>query len=153
MWQDLLCMARVISRCMLCYATRSHYQRQGPETLYLLLSSYPTHTCILDSLSQELKITLQMVCACMCICVHICVCLCVPANPQALAHFLHSPSRITFLLQHRELCSMLSGSLDGRGVWGRMGVCIYMAEFLCCPPETITTLLIGYIPIWNKKFS
>ena len=24
---------------------------------------------------------------------------------------------------------------------------IYMAESLCCPPETITTLLIGYTPI------
>ena len=26
-----------------------------------------------------------------------------------------------------------------------------MAELLCCPPETITTLLIGYILIHNKK--
>ena len=152
MWQDLLCMARVTSRCMLCYGTRSHYQRQGPETLYLLLSSYPTHTCILDSLSQELKIILQMVCACMCICVHICVCLCVPTNPQALAHFLHSPSRITFLLQHRELCSMLSGSLDGRGVWGRMDTWILIVESLCRPPETITALLISHTPVQNKQF-
>ena len=38
---------------------------------------------------------------------------------------------------------MLCGSLDGRGVWGRMDRCICMAEPLCCPPETIT-LLIGY---------
>ena len=49
--------------------------------------------------------------------------------------------------QHRELCSMLCGSLDGRGVWGRMDTCICMAESLCCAPKTITTLLIGYIPI------
>ena len=26
-----------------------------------------------------------------------------------------------------------------------------MAGSLCCPPETITTLLIGYIPTQNKK--
>ena len=25
------------------------------------------------------------------------------------------------------------------------------AESLCCPPETITTLSIGYTPIQNKK--
>ena len=48
---------------------------------------------------------------------------------------------------------MLRGSLDGRGVWGRMGVCICMAETCCCPPETITTLLISYTPIQNKTFS
>ena len=43
-----------------------------------------------------------------------------------------------------ELCSMLCSSLDGRGVYGRMDTCICMAEFLCCPPETIITLLIDY---------
>ena len=26
-----------------------------------------------------------------------------------------------------------------------------MVESLCCSPETITTLLIGYTPIQNKK--
>ena len=51
---------------------------------------------------------------------------------------------------HRELCSVLCGSLDGRGIWGRMDTCICMAESLCCLPETITTLLISYIPIQNK---
>ena len=50
-------------------------------------------------------------------------------------------------VQHSELCSMLHGSLDGRGVWGRIDTCICMAEALCCPPETITTLLIGCTPI------
>ena len=45
----------------------------------------------------------------------------------------------------------ICGSLDGRGVWGRMDTCIWMAESLGCPPETITTLLIGYTPIQNKK--
>ena len=54
-----------------------------------------------------------------------------------------------------ELCSMLCGSLDGRGVWGRMDTCICMAESLHSLPEFITTLLIGYTPIQNinKKFS
>jgi len=33
-------------------------------------------------------------------------------------------------VQHRELCSMLCGSLGGRGVWGRMDTC--MVESLCC---------------------
>ena len=41
---------------------------------------------------------------------------------------------------HRELCSVLRGGLDGRGLWGRE-----MAESLCCPPETIMTLLIGSV--------
>ena len=54
--------------------------------------------------------------------------------------------------QHREHCSMLCGSLGGRGVWGRMDTRIRMAESLCYPSETITTLLIGYTPIQNKKF-
>ena len=51
-----------------------------------------------------------------------------------------------------ERCSMLYSSLDGRGVWGRMDTCICMAKSLCPSPETITTLLIGYTPIQNKKF-
>ena len=37
------------------------------------------------------------------------------------------------------------------GVWGRMDTGICMAESLPCSPETITTLLIGYTPIQNKK--
>ena len=50
-----------------------------------------------------------------------------------------------------QLCPMLSGSLDGRGIWGRMDTRICMAESLCCSPETVTTLLISYTPIQNKK--
>ena len=30
-----------------------------------------------------------------------------------------------------------------------MDTCMCMAESLCCPPETITTLLIGYTTIQN----
>ena len=33
-----------------------------------------------------------------------------------------------------------------------MDTCIGMAESLCSSPETITTLLIGYMPIQSKKF-
>jgi len=33
-----------------------------------------------------------------------------------------------------------------------MDTCISMVESLRYPPETITTLLIGYTPIKNKKF-
>ena len=28
---------------------------------------------------------------------------------------------------------------------------IHMTESLCCKPETVTTLLVGYTPIKNKK--
>ena len=45
---------------------------------------------------------------------------------------------------HMKLCSVLHGSLDGRGVWGRMDTCIYMA--LHCLPEATTILLVnGYV--------
>ena len=30
-----------------------------------------------------------------------------------------------------------------------MDTCVCLAESLCCPPETITTFLIGYTPIKN----
>ena len=35
-------------------------------------------------------------------------------------------------VEHRELCSVLWGRLDGRGVWGRMDTCVCMAESLSC---------------------
>ena len=51
---------------------------------------------------------------------------------------------------------MLRHSLGGRGVWGRMDARICMAESLCCPPETILTLLIDYpqykVESKKKKF-
>ena len=46
---------------------------------------------------------------------------------------------------------MLRGSLDGRGIWGKMDTSTFMAESLRCSLETITTLLIGYSPIQNAK--
>ena len=47
------------------------------------------------------------------------------------------------------LCSMLSGMIWG--VWKRMNTRICMAESLCCPLETITSLLISYTTLQNKK--
>ena len=51
-----------------------------------------------------------------------------------------------------ELYSVLCVSLDGRSVWGRMDICICVAESLHCPPDTTTALLTGYTPIQDKKF-
>ena len=48
---------------------------------------------------------------------------------------------------HVELWSLSRGSQDGVGVWGRMDTYLRMAELFCCPPETITTLLISYTPM------
>jgi len=56
-------------------------------------------------------------------------------------------------VMHRELCSMLCGSLDGKRVWGRMDSYIHMAETVCCPPEIITALLIGYAAVLLSCFS
>ena len=33
-----------------------------------------------------------------------------------------------------------------------MGTCICMIESLGCAPETITTLLVSYTPMHNKRF-
>ena len=52
--------------------------------------------------------------------------------------------------QHMELCSVLCGSLEGRGDWGRMDTCICMAESLCYSAETITKLFVNQV-YPNKK--
>ena len=51
-----------------------------------------------------------------------------------------------------ELCLMLCGNQEGKGVWGRVDTRMCMPESLHYSPETITILLIGYIPIQNTKF-
>lgn len=43
------------------------------------------------------------------------------------------------------------GSLDKKRVWRRLDICICMTKPLSCPPETITSLLIGYTPAQNRK--
>ena len=46
---------------------------------------------------------------------------------------------------------MLRGNLGGRELGGEwVHVCVWL-ESLCCPPETITTSLIGYTPVQDKK--
>ena len=50
-----------------------------------------------------------------------------------------------------ELCSMLCGSLDGRGVWERMDACLCLPESLHCLPESITTLFVKWL-FPNTKF-
>ena len=47
--------------------------------------------------------------------------------------------------EHREPCSVLCGSLGGRGVWGRKDTCVRVAESLRCPPETITALFVNWL--------
>ena len=42
-------------------------------------------------------------------------------------------------------CSILCGSLDGKGVWLRMDTCIGKAESLYYSPEIITTLFVNWI--------
>ena len=37
------------------------------------------------------------------------------------------------------------------GVWGRMDACIHTAEFLCCSPGAIVTLIIDGTPRQNQK--
>ena len=54
---------------------------------------------------------------------------------------------------HRERYSVVCGSLDGRGVWGRMDTCICMTESLCCTPKTpfIVNRLYAYYKIKSLK--
>ena len=70
-----------------------------------------------------------------------------------LLYFRWITSKDLPTVERKKLCRMLCGSLDETGVWERMDACICMAESLCCPPETITALFIGYAPIQNKKFN
>ena len=52
-------------------------------------------------------------------------------------------------IQHTGLWSVLRGSPEG-GEFGGEWVRVCTAESLHCPPETITTLLIGCTPKQNK---
>ena len=52
---------------------------------------------------------------------------------------------------HWELSSMLCGSLDGMGIWGRVDTCVCNAESLCGQYEATTMLLISYTSIKNKN--
>ena len=62
-----------------------------------------------------------------------------------------SPSAFHSQKSIAELCSMLCGSLDGRGIGGRMDTYICMAKSHRYSPEISTTLFTGYTDIQNKK--
>ena len=49
--------------------------------------------------------------------------------------------------RQRQLCSVLRGSLDRREFAGEWIMYMYGWVHLCCPPETIITLLVGYSQI------
>ena len=57
----------------------------------------------------------------------------------------------TYCVAHGTLPSVL-WQPGWEGVWGRKDTCVCMSEFHPCTPETVTTLLIDYMPIENKKF-
>ena len=44
-------------------------------------------------------------------------------------------------VQHGKLCAVLCGRMNGKGVWGEW-IRVSMTGSLCCPPETVTSLLI-----------
>ena len=48
-------------------------------------------------------------------------------------------------VQQMELSSMLHGSLDGWGVWGRVDTCTCIVETLHYPPESITELFVNQL--------
>ena len=50
-----------------------------------------------------------------------------------------------------ELCSMLCGSLIGRGVWGRMDTCKCLVESLPCSLETIPALFVNLLCCNTKE--
>ena len=54
-------------------------------------------------------------------------------------------------VQHRELWSILCNNLNGKRISERIDTCICITESCSCTPETNTTLLINYTPIWNEK--
>ena len=56
-------------------------------------------------------------------------------------------SFLGILLNSEQDNKLLFSSLDGRGFEGEWIRIYGMAKSLCCPPETITTLLIGYTSI------
>ena len=74
-------------------------------------------------------------------CTHCCKCM-----HKCKMHNQQGPT-----VEQVELRSVLCGTLDGRGVWGRIDTCICRAESFCCWPETIT-LLISCTPIQSKTF-
>ena len=63
------------------------------------------------------------------------------------------PPTRTYCIAHGTLLSVMCQP-GWTGIWRRMDTCVCMAESLCCYPETIITLLIGYTLIqnWRRKW-
>ena len=49
-------------------------------------------------------------------------------------------------IQHKELCSVLCGRVDGRGVWGRVDTLYVWLSPFTVHSESTTVLLISYTP-------
>ena len=62
----------------------------------------------------------------------------------ALLYLKRLTNRTYFMAQ--ELCSMLCGSLDGRGLWGRTVTCVCLAESLRCSLETVINAVSRLYP-------
>ena len=56
------------------------------------------------------------------------------------------------LLQSPGTCAQCSVAAGWEGVWGREDAGVCAAGSPCCPPETVTALLIGCTPIQDKIF-
>ena len=54
-------------------------------------------------------------------------------------------------VEHRELCSMSCGSLDGRGIWGRMDTWICLAESLAVHLKLLQHCSVAILQYKNKK--
>ena len=54
---------------------------------------------------------------------------------------------VTYCIAHGTLLNVICQPGWERSLGGRIDTCVCMAESLCCSPEIITTLLIGYTPI------
>ena len=82
---------------------------------------------------------------------HLPLCPCQPQQPARTYCIAHG-TLLNVMWQHGWDGSLVeNGYMYIYGVWGRMVTCICMAKSLHCSPETITTLLISYTPMQNKK--
>ena len=71
-------------------------------------------------------------------------------NEKIVSQRVHMQQGPTIL--HREVCLMLCGSLNGRGVWGRMDTLhVWLSPFTVHLKLPQHCLLISYTPIQNKK--
>ena len=52
--------------------------------------------------------------------------------------------------QHRELYNVM-WKPGWEEIWLRIDTFVCIPESLCCPPEMVTTWLIGHTPVQNKK--